>query len=96
LYGFTDEEGNVHVNIELIYTTSKSTSRFIQKFSTVYQHELLHSIIQDIIEDLLIELPKNKHKSFQGDYKFYEEKYVRKLTGEVFDKKTIRMYKNSV
>lgn len=96
LYGFTDNKGNVYVNIELIYKQEKTVLKFIKAFSTYYTHEVLHSVIQDIVFDKDFRLNIDDDfdtKYFEKYYSYGEEKVARLLNKQSFTKYEQSLYK---
>ena len=49
LYGALLEDGEIYVNVPLLYKHSKSEEAFIENFSKIITHELLHREIKSIL-----------------------------------------------
>ncbi len=78
-YGQSDEvEGEVQVNVELIWNLTQNEDKFIKIFSQTHSHELLHIIIAGIVDQL---------------FYFKEEKIIRSILGEEWNKELAKYYK---
>ena len=71
-YGFI-KNGTIGINIERIWLESANEARFIREFAKTYAHEILHLAIDRSL--------RNRKRTEIG-----EEKAVRKLVGEKWDR----------
>lgn len=76
-YGFY-ENGIRYVNLELLWDDFPDEDNFIKEYSSTYTHEFLHSEIEFIIYEL---------------FWCKEEKVVRNMLKEEWNKKVQRKYK---
>ena len=76
-YGFV-KKGIIGINIERIWLETRNETKFMREFAKTHAHELLH---------ILIAAAANKKRSPLG-----EEKVVRKLCNEPWNKEIEAMY----
>ena len=78
-YGMSDTcTGQIEVNIEFIWKLcKKDENKFIKLFSLTYTHEYIHTIVSDIVQEL---------------YTCGEEKFIRKILGEEWNKEMETYY----
>lgn len=77
-YGFI-RNGTIGINIQRIWMETADEVRFIREFAKTYGHEMLHLVIDRVL--------KNKKRTEVG-----EEKAVRKLIGEKWNKEVASFY----
>ena len=77
-YGFI-RNGVIGVNIQRLWLESANEARFIREFAKTYGHEMLHLVIDRVL--------RNRKRTEVG-----EEKVVRKLIGEKWDKEIEKFY----
>lgn len=76
-YGYC-ENSQISVNIQLLWEESENEDKFIKDFSRTYTHELLHDLIDELFWDV----------------RYYtEEKYIRKMLGEHWNKEIRKLYR---
>ena len=68
----------IDVNIQLIWERCEDETKFIRKFSKTYTHEILHLLIDSILQEL---------------FEFGEEKVIRKMLKEEWNKELKKYYK---
>ena len=78
-YGMSDTcSGQIEVNVEFIWKfCKKNEEKFIKIFSLTYAHEYIHTIVSDIVQEL---------------YTCGEEKFIRKILGEEWNKEMETYY----
>jgi hypothetical protein len=78
-YGMSDTcTGQIEINVEFIWKLSKKNEdKFIKLFSLTYIHEYIHTIVSDIVQEL---------------YTCGEEKFIRKILGEEWNKEMEKYY----
>ena len=78
LYGQLDEIHNlIEINIEYIWCITKDEDKFIDEFAKTYAHELIHLLLANIMHEL---------------FEVGEEKAIRKLLHEEWDKELKKYY----
>ena len=78
LYGESNPyRGEIDVNIEYIWKTTKNEDKFIKVFAQTYNHELIHMIIQMILGELI---------------ECEEERFIREMLSEEWDKGLSKSY----
>ncbi|MEK6867653.1 MAG: hypothetical protein AABX98_02405 [Nanoarchaeota archaeon] len=78
-YGMSDTcTGQIEINIEFIWKLAKKDEdKFLRLFSLTYTHEYIHTIVSDIVQEL---------------YTCGEEKFIRKILGEEWNKEMEKYY----
>ena len=78
-YGMSDTcTGQIEINVEFIWKLAKKNEdKFMRLFSLTYTHEYIHTITSDIVQEL---------------YTCGEEKFIRKVLGEEWNKEMETYY----
>lgn len=76
-YGYTID-GDIYVNIQLLWEDYPREDWFIKEFGDTYTHELLHKLIDEYCVEIRL---------------FKEEEIVRKMLGERWNKEIQKQYR---